>query len=254
MTQVVEAISPRFYPTAPTGPALRPMSGLAYHRVVLVSAHPLFLVGLRGELAHESDFKVVGEVSTAQAVLELAATSQLSLIVLDQTRPGAALPLVRALQSKLGGRVPLVVLGSCETEAQIRLLHDLGVAAFASKALDGPALCGVLRKALQDRRPLPGVRMLGQPLPAWPGRTVYAEKTSASAQPRFQSAKTPLSPREMEILTAIAGGLSNKEVAQALCISTHTLKNHLNNIFKKLEVEDRTQALMLGVRNGWIQL
>ena len=64
---------------------------------------------------------------------------------------------------------------------------------------------------------------------------------------------SPLSDRELEVLQQIAGGLSNKQAALALSISEQTVKNHLKNVFAKLSVSDRTSAIVLGMRHGWIQ-
>lgn len=246
MTQMIELPNPVIQP------AFNPMPGLTYHRVVLVSSQPLFLVGLREELNRYQDFKVIGEVSTAPAVMELVNSGPVGLIIVDQARPGESHLLIKVLLRRLEGRVPLVVLGSSEGEIEITDLRQAGVKAFASKALDGGELCNILRQAVQDRRPLPGVRVGPAISQIWPAPSYYQEKRPVAAVEARD--KMPLSPREMQILEAIAQGRSNKEVAQLLCISAHTLKNHLNNIFKKLDVEDRTQALMLSVRNGWVRL
>ena len=64
----------------------------------------------------------------------------------------------------------------------------------------------------------------------------------------------PLSPREFEVLDNIAQGMSNKEVAYALSISEQTVKNHMSSILRKLSVNDRTQAVVYAVRQGWIQM
>ena len=255
MTQILELSSTSNYGfEGSNNPALTRLPALAYHRTVLISSHPLFLVGLRTELSQYADLKVVGEASSAGVALEIIASSPVGLIVIDQIKPGQAVPVITALQNRLNGRIPIVVLGSTETEAQINQLYGLGVKGFASKALDGTSLGEVLRKAVQNRRPLPGIRSL-QADDQWPVRHDYSGATRvSSAKEGRPSARSILSPREIEILQVIAQGCSNKEVAQILCISNHTLKNHLNNIFKKLDVEDRTQALMLSVRNGWVTL
>jgi DNA-binding NarL/FixJ family response regulator len=237
-------------------PIKRIPPALAYHRVVLVSSHPLYLVGLRGELTPWDDFKVVGEACDTAGVLSLVSSSPVSLIIVDQARPGEALPLLRTLQQKLQGRIPVVVLGASENEAQIEQLYQLGVTRFAFKTLEGQELHNLLSKVMEGRRPLPGGIRYAEP-ESWPARLAAQPQPVAGVR-RGKTGelkgRTPLSPREIQILEVIAQGHSNKEVANELCISNHTLKNHLNNIFKKLNVEDRTQALMLGVRNGWIRL
>ena len=65
---------------------------------------------------------------------------------------------------------------------------------------------------------------------------------------------TPLSPREVEILDNIAQGMTNKQVAYALSISEQTVKNHMSSILRKLSVNDRTQAVVYAMRQGWIRM
>lgn len=241
MTQVLESYTPMT--RLPVG--YRPTPTTATYRVVLVGSHPLFRVGLRSELNRYAEFRVVAEAGTASQVIEVVSRSLANLIVVDQTRPGEALPLVRIICNHFANRIPVIVFGSSETPTQISKLRDLGVAAFASKALDGDQLCQIMRQAVQERPLATNIRP-----------TVSQHYYSDEPLPKtdLNSSKKPLSPRETQILEVIAQGYSNKEVAQMLCISAHTLKNHLNNIFKKLDVEDRTQALMLSVRNGWVKL
>ena len=69
-----------------------------------------------------------------------------------------------------------------------------------------------------------------------------------------QSVMTPLSQREMELLQELGRGRSNKDISHALNITTQTVKNHITSIFRKLDVDDRTQAVLSGLRNGWIIL
>jgi len=87
-----------------------------------------------------------------------------------------------------------------------------------------------------------------------------AEKTTRLLHmlPRLREAGTtsvsPLSPRETEILTQVARGQSNKRIADSLCLSKHTVKNHIYSIRRKLDANDRAHAVVLAMLNGWLNI
>lgn len=81
----------------------------------------------------------------------------------------------------------------------------------------------------------------------------YAELLKDEASGSVSSTKSPLTQRELEILVKIAGGKSNKQIAYTLGISQMTVKNHISHIYGKLEVCDRTGAVLLALRHGWIK-
>ncbi len=229
------------------------------HRVVLYSPHPLLLAGLRAELFELPGFKVVAETGSPAELLDLAAQMPLSLVIFDPAHPGETLRLVRAIQKQLKAPIPMIVLNG-ETKGQVAQLKALGVIP-ADKAIDSPYFKGLVEQVIHGRRPLPGIRFSENTGPRHsPGfsNPVAPVKQSTLSKPLVGIAppapKLPLSQRELQILGIIGQGRTNKEVAETLCISSHTLKNHLNNIFKKLSVEDRTQALMVCVRRGWVTL
>ena len=253
--------------SANPGPRFRPDHALdhqnslrlALHRVILYSPHPLLLAGLRAELSELSGFKVVAETGSPTDLLDLAVQMPLSLVIFDPARPGETLRLVRAIQKRLKAPVPMIVLNG-ETKGQVAQLIALGVIP-ADKAIDSPYFKRLVEQAVHGRRPLPGIRFSEntepRQFPAY-SNPVPAVKPAILSKPVVKTeqaaGKLPLSQRELQILGIIGQGRTNKEVAETLCISSHTLKNHLNNIFKKLAVEDRTQALMVCVRRGWVTL
>ena len=263
MSQLLQDTSantgPRFRPDQALDPKISPR--LALHRVILYSPHPLLLAGLRAELSELPGFKVVAETGSPTELLNLAAQMPLSLVIFDPARPGETLHLVRAIQKRLKALVPMIVLNG-ETKGQVAQLKALGVIP-ADKAIDSPYFKGLVEQAVYGRRPLPGIRFsennttAPRQFPAY-SNPVPAVKPALLAKPvvktELPAGKLPLSQRELQILGIIGQGRTNKEVAETLCISSHTLKNHLNNIFKKLSVEDRTQALMVCVRRGWVTL
>ena len=103
-------------------------------------------------------------------------------------------------------------------------------------------------------------RISGAPSARWSAKTKW-ETTSRVKPPsaRFASQEAapifaPLSPREVEILDNIARGMTNKQVAYALSISEQTVKNHMSSILRKLSVNDRTQAVVYAMKQGWIRI
>jgi DNA-binding NarL/FixJ family response regulator len=252
LQETLAGTTPRFSQATLPDPAS--LNRAAFHRAALFSPHPLLLAGLRAELAGLSGFKVVRETGDPAELLELVNQTPLSLVIFDPARPGETLRLVRAIQQRIRGPLPMIVLNG-ETTGQVAQLKALG-AILADKEIDPLYFKGLVELAVNGRRPLPGIR--------------FAEKTdsfltdsfntgpiraaSPTPEPVEPAGKLPLSPRELQILGIIGKGCTNKEVAQTLSISNHTLKNHLNNIFRKLAVEDRTQALMVCLRRGWVSL
>jgi DNA-binding NarL/FixJ family response regulator len=223
---------------------------LALHRVALYSPHPLLIAGLKAELAEFPGFQVVAETGSPTELMGHVERLPLSLIIFDPARPGETLRLVRAIQKRLRGSISMIILNG-ETKGQVALLKDLGVIP-ADKMIDTSYFRQLVEQAVNGRRPLPGIRFNdASKRPAPLAAISPARKVVEINEPE---GKLPLSQRELQILAIIGQGCTNKEVAETLCISSHTLKNHLNNIFKKLAVEDRTQALMFCVRRGWVTL
>lgn len=228
-------------------------SRLALHRVALYSPHPLLIAGLKAELSEFSGFQVVAETGSPTELLGHVERLPLSLIIFDPARPGETLRLVREIQKRLRGSISMIVLNG-ETKGQVAQLKSLGVIP-ADKTADTPYFKQLVEQAVNGRRSLPGIRFNDTAKrPTAPTPITSAASARKAAGISEPDSKLPLSQRELQILAIIGQGCTNKEVAETLCISSHTLKNHLNNIFKKLAVEDRTQALMFCVRRGWVTL
>jgi len=111
------------------------------------------------------------------------------------------------------------------------------------------AFSSMQEKQIEKRLLEDEMRMYKELLEMRPARLRESQQQTISAEEMV----SPLSARELDVLSQIAKGDSNKEAALALSISEQTVKNHLKNIFGKLEVRDRTSAILTALRNGWIQ-
>jgi len=145
----------------------------------------------------------------------------------------------------------IVVMAADEDEEALFASIKAGAAAFVVKDISPDDLVHVVRRVstgeflINDKvfsKPAVASRVLKE----FRELAVYGQE----AQPIF----APLSPREVEILDNIAQGMTNKQVAYALSISEQTVKNHMSSILRKLAVNDRTQAVVYAMRQGWIKM
>ncbi len=221
-------------------------------RLMIVDDHPLFRAGLRRVLEMESDFEIIGEAVNGQEAIDKAHALQPQVILMDVN-----LPILNGLQatreitaSKEG--IAVIVLTAYHDDEQMLHAIRAGASAYFPKDVDPRELVHTVIEVSKGNYVLNDAVLAKPQVATWllsqfDQMLVAGEEGSGSA---FQ----PLSGREMEILTCITKGKSNKEVAQQLGISRQTVKNHMTSILRKLAVNDRTQAAVYALRRGWIRL
>jgi DNA-binding NarL/FixJ family response regulator len=220
-------------------------------RILVVDDHALFRVGIRNILEQEDDFIVVGEADHARAAFDLAVEHTPDIILMDLTLPGSS--GIETTQ-RIKREVPatgVIIISDEEDEDALFDSIKAGAAAFILKDVDPDDLVTIIRRVrggeylINDKvfsKPSVASRVLKE----FRELAVYGQE----AQPIF----APLSPREVEILDNIAQGMTNKQVAYNLSISEQTVKNHMSSILRKLSVNDRTQAVVYAMRQGWIKM
>jgi DNA-binding NarL/FixJ family response regulator len=201
-------------------------------RVLIVDDHPVFRFGLRSLISSIPEMEVVGEATSGDAAIEEAANLQPDIILMDINMPGLngieATRQIQANQPNIGILVITMfdddsvfdamqagargyLLKGADPEETVRAIHSVanGAAIFSPKVAERL------------------ITYFGQKK-ASPGSEVFPELTE----------------REREILTLIAQGLSNPAIAERLVLSPKTVRNHVSNIFGKLQVSDRSQAII----------
>ena len=143
-----------------------------------------------------------------------------------------------------------MILAADEVEDALVEALKAGAAAFIGKDVDPDDLVPIMRRVAHGEYPINEVAFSRPALAARVLREFRELVEGRAAAPIF----APLSPREAEILHHIAQGASNKEVAFALSLSEQTVKNHMSSVLRKLAVNDRTQAVVYAIRQGWIRL
>lgn len=219
-------------------------------RVMIVEDHELLREGLVLMVARASDFEVVAQVPSAEEALEALEESRPDLLLLDLKLPGmSGSELCRRVRA-LAPHVRIVVLTGVEDLALILEAVQAGACAYLPKDIGPTELVENLRR----------VRDEGTLLEPFLARRLLAELTrrkGAEAAPaRAVSLSGPgnLSAREVEILKRVVAGQSNREIADQLAISGFTVANHLKNVYRKLGVRDRTQAVLTALNRGLLAL
>lgn len=201
-------------------------------RLMLVDDHPVVRQGLSSFLDLQPDLEVVAEAGTLAEAREWAGSTALDLVLLDLKLPdGNGLALIPELLA-LPEPPRVVILTSFLDEDYVREAVRRGAAGFLLKHAGTGHLLDGVRSALRGELPLdPGaVRLL-------------------AAAPQDQLA--PLTVREREVLGLLTQGLSNHGIAERLGIREKTVKSHLGNVFAKLGVRDRTQAVLWAKEHGY---
>jgi DNA-binding NarL/FixJ family response regulator len=211
-------------------------------RILLVDDHALVREGTRRLLETENDVQVVAEASSGEEAVEVARSLQPDIAVMDIAMPGiGGIEATRAIK-KYCPETAVLILSAYDDEPYLLALLDAGAAGFLLKNVHGQELIQAIRAVARGESLL-------QPS--------IAEKMMRrlSARPDTTMRSTNLlSEREFEVLRLAARGLPNKEIAARMSLSIRTVHSHLANIFMKMQVGSRTEAVLLALRQGMISL
>jgi DNA-binding NarL/FixJ family response regulator len=192
-------------------------------RVVIADDHQLMLAGIRRALEADGGFEIVGETRNGAEVPDLVDRTNPTLVLLDVRMPNMdGLACLEAIKAKHPD-TKVVMLSASQDEQLIETALRRGASAYLVKNIDPSDLPSTLRQALEGNiyRPV--------------GKVPDAEPTSARA--------VGLTEREISILKAVARGLSNDEIAKEFWVARQTVKFHLTNIYRKLAVRNRAEAM-----------
>ena len=220
-------------------------------RVVIVDGHTLFRRGVRNILELEGDLEVVGEAGTGREALAIVQELTPDVVLMDLGIPAPnGIETTQRLKRELP-HTGVIVMASNDDEDQLFEAIKAGAAAYVLKDIDPTDLIAIIRRVRAGEY-LINDKVFSKPAVASRVLKEFRELAvyGSEAQPIF----APLSPREVEILDNIAQGMTNKQVAYALGISEQTVKNHMSSILRKLSVNDRTQAVVYAMRQGWIRM
>jgi RNA polymerase sigma factor (sigma-70 family) len=199
--------------------------------VLIVDDHPLFRKGMRTLLESMPDIEVIGEAISGKEAVEMAMAHQPDVVLMDLQMPGGSgLAAIREL-GKSSPNIRILVVTLFEDDESVFAALRAGARGYILKDAD-------------EEEMMRAIRAVGE------GEAIFSAAIASRLMDYFAASRSlipqevfpELTEREREILTLIARGKTNAEIAEELTISLKTVRNHVSNIYSKLQVADRTQA------------
>jgi DNA-binding NarL/FixJ family response regulator len=224
--------------------ATRPDTVNGVIKVLLVDDHPLIRQAVRTVLEKEADINIVGEAGNGEDAVEMARKLEPDVILMDVSMPRMnGITATRQIKSTLP-RTQVLILTVHEDDQNIREIMDAGAGGYLIKSVFGKEIVQAVRSLAS------GDMVLSPSI----GKTLVSQAARHPIKPVRLEAGEKLTAHEMEILKLTATGMANKEIASALGLSLRTVKGHLADIFSKLRVDSRTEAVIVGLKAGFLSI
>ena len=212
-------------------------------RIIIADDHAIVREGTRQLLEREEDLEVVGEAGDGEEAVTLATKLRPDVAIIDIAMPKLnGIEATRQIKTLLPATAVLI-LTAYDNDQYIFAILEAGAAGYLLKSVRGHELVSAIRAVRSGESVL-------HPVVA---RKVLKRFVPSEHEAQVSS-KEQVSERELEVLKLAAKGMSNKEIADELCLSVRTVQAHLAHIFNKVQVGSRTEAILHGLREGWFSL
>jgi len=209
-------------------------------RLLIVDDHKVVRQGLRFLLQHESDIEIVGEAADGEQAVAAVGQHVPTVVLLDLLMPKMdGLTALRAIK-EISPSTQVIILTSHQGDDELFEAIKAGALSYVLKTAGVDVVVESVRAAAR------GESLLDP--------SVAAKVLEEMRRGRDRDEVDPLSRREVEVLSALARGRSNKEIAKELSIGEETVKTHVSNILSKLHLADRTQAAIYGLQKRLVRL
>ncbi|MCJ7514637.1 MAG: response regulator transcription factor [Dehalococcoidia bacterium] len=213
-------------------------------RLLLADDHPLLRKALRDLLEKEKTFEIVGEAADGEEAVRLVTEITPDVVIMDISMPNLdGLQATQQIKARCPNVAVLVLTVHTDDECILEILKA-GAAGYLIKSAFGDEVIHAVRAVAT------GDMVLSAPI----GQRLLKQAARFPTRPVLLEAGEKLSTRELEVLKLTARGLSNKDVASALGIKLRTVKGYLADIFSKLRVASRTEAVIAGLQAGFLSL
>ena len=213
-------------------------------KIVLADDHPLLRKALKDLLEKENDFEIIGEAGDGEEAVRLATQIMPDVVIMDISMPNLdGLQATQQIKARYPNIAVLVLTVHTDDECILEILQA-GAAGYLLKSAFGAEVAQAVRAVIT------GDMVLSPSI----GQRLLKQAARFPTQPVMLEAGEKLSARELEVLKLTSRGLNNKDIALAMGIKLRTVKGHLADIFSKLRVASRTEAVIAGLRAGFLSM
>jgi NarL family two-component system response regulator LiaR len=212
-------------------------------RILLADDHAMVREGTKALLGKEDDLEVVAEAGDGKKAVQLAIRQRPDVVIMD-----FAMPMLNGIEATrqikaVDPTIAILVLTAYDSEQYVFAFLEAGAAGYLLKDVHIDELANAIRAVHAGESILH---------PAIARKVINRFAQPAGKRSGKENALDPLTERELEVLRLAAKGMSNHEIARELSISVRTVQTHLANIFNKMSVGSRTEAVVCGLKRGWL--
>jgi len=223
-------------------------------RIVIIDDHQLFREGVKRILDFESSFEVVAEGDDGTQAIQLIEEYQPDVTIMDINMPTTnGVEATRQLLERFPD-TKVIILSIHDDENYVTHALKTGASGYLLKEMDADALVEAV-KVVADGGSYLHPKVTHNLVNEY--RRLASEESGSNEYVQNIEIRRPLhllTRRECEVLQLLADGKSNRGIGEALFISEKTVKNHVSNILQKMNVNDRTQAVVVAIKNGWVEV
>jgi two-component system response regulator DegU len=222
--------------------------------IIIIDDHQLFREGVKRILDFESSFDVVAEGDDGSEAMDLVETHKPDVVIMDINMPNMnGVEATKMLVSRYP-ETKVIILSIHDDENYVQHALKTGAQGYLLKEMDADALIDAVRVVAEGGSYL-HPKVTHNLVKEY--RRLAAEEGTDRDSVHTIEIRRPLhllTRRECEVLQLLADGKSNRAIGETLYISEKTVKNHVSNILQKMNVNDRTQAVVLAIKNGWVEV
>lgn len=230
-------------------------------KLLLADDHQLFREGVKRIINMENDLEVIGECSDGIQVLELCNTLNPDIVLMDINMPVENGVVATEKLKEFFPHIKVIILSIHDDESYVFETLRKGATGYLLKDMEAESLINAIRSVVAGYayiHPKVTGKLINQLR-----RMTYLDEagvvgadsgTKEAGVKYIHTPSSPLTRREAEVLRLMAEGKSNKAIGEILFISEKTVKNHVSSILQKIEVDDRTQAVIVAIKSGWVTL